>query len=200
MIVLEAIYLACASHDATTVNVPQAPHLADDADSVEGGAPSLQHQVVFCLLSNFSLWARAPPAVQFGLANRLLDLVRENPTRFRSMITIEAVLSSIHICFSDAVPSALDRTLGDVEGLAVGMRASEMPSIEGVSSNPSQRPNEIDATKRDWTRMTQKERRHIRSCLWEVIRLLLSEYTSHDDAVALVRFMASCDDARLVRI
>lgn len=200
VIVLEAIYLACGSHDATVVNVPKAPRLAENADSVDGGAPSLQHQVVFCLLSNFPLWARAPPAFQFGLANRLLDLVRENPTRFRYMISIEAILSSIHVCFSDNVPSALDDTLGDVEGLAVVMQALKMPSGEGVSGNLPQRPNEMDATKQDWTRMAHKERWHIRSCLWEVIRLLLAEYTSQENAVALVRFMASCDDARLVRI
>lgn len=200
VIVLEAIYLACGLHDTMMSATPRVQYSAGDNNRVHFETPSLQHHVVHCLLSNFSLWARAPPAVQFGLASRLRDLVRENPSRFRCMVSIEVILSSIQMCCSDEVSSTSDDAPTGIQSLAVAMQTLNISNSEGFKNSSAQCGSEEDATKQNWTRMAKRERWHMRRCLWDVIRLLIAERTTQENGVTLVRFLASCDDVGLVRL
>lgn len=193
VIVLEAIYIACDFRKTTFVNARGDAVLVDSADNLEAETRSLQHHVVVYLLANFPLWARAPPALQFGLATRLLDLVRDSPRHFRTILSVEAMLTSIRVCCADG------GTLGDVESLAGRIEELAMPSGDHTGVAAAQCSEDAGSTPRGWITMARRERWHMRSCLWEVIRLLLGEKTTKEDGIALVRFVANCGDATLVR-
>ena len=185
--VLERICQACRLR-----RVPAAaPHgvldLAMDANRSREGTSSLEHQILVRLLTNISLWAKAPPDFQFGLVTSVLGMVRDAPERFRQTLPLETVLASIRICCPDEVSEA-----------------SQAPEDAGVGTSrasiyaDSEREETTSSAERDWTSMSWRERLHLRDFLWRVVRLLLEKEVGPQDGVTLIRFMASCDDARLV--
>lgn len=191
-LVLERIFLACALHDSVAGSRGKV-HFASTTDERCLGTPSLQHQVVYYLLANFDLWARAPPELQFGLAASLLDLVRDNPERLRSMLSVEMILASLSVSYPDQV-------LNRGKGLSSSVDTSETSSSHEFGSGPSANVvEELDADRKGWIKMARRERQHMRGCLWEVIRLLLCESTNQEDGTAMIHLLASCDDAQVVR-
>lgn len=187
MMVLERIFQACRLHRVTAAPPHRVLDLAKDANQPQEGTSSLEHQVLVHLLTNVSLWAKAPPDFQFGLVTSVLGMVRDAPERFRQTIPLETILASIRICCPDKVSEANQAPEDAGAGTS---RASIHPDSEMEETTSS--------AERDWTSMSWRERLHLRDFLWRVVRLLLEKEVGPQDGVALIRFMASCDDARLV--
>ena len=187
VMVLEKICQACRLHRVPAAAPHRVLDLAKDANQPREGTSSLEHQVLVRLLANVSLWARAPPDFQFGLVTSVLSMVRDAPERFRQTIPLETVLASIRICCPHEVSGA-----------------SQAPEDAGAGTSrefiyaDSEMEETTSSAERDWTSMSWRERLHLRDFLWRVVRLLLETEVGPQDGVALIRFMASCDDSRLV--
>lgn len=136
------------------------------------------------LFTNISLWAKAPPDFQFGLVTSVLGMVRDAPERCRQFIPMGTVLASICICCPDQVSDASDAP----KDAGTGMSRDAHSEIKEKTSS----------VEHDWTSMSWKERLHLRDFLWRVVRLLLEKEVRPQDGVALIHFMASCEDTRLV--
>lgn len=191
--VLERIFQTCRSRRLSAYIQQALPGLAEDAYRPEAGISSLEHQIFVCLLANFPLWARAPPEFQFGLVTSVLDVVRDGSQLFRQSLPLELVLVSVRVCCPDQIPGEADQSL-DGEGTGVsGFMSSE------TTSESSADLSETSSTDQDWTRMARRERLHMRGFLWELVRLLLAREVNKQDGDAVVHFLASCDDTRLVR-
>lgn len=190
VMVLERICQACRLHRVRAAAPHRVLDLAMDANQSREGTSSLEHQVLLRLLTNISLWAKAPPDFQFGLVTSVLGMVRDAPERFRQTIPLETVLASIRICCPDEVAEA--------------SQAPEAPEDAGVDTSrasiyaDSEREETTSSAERDWTSMSWRERLHLRDFLWRVVRLLLEKEVGPQDGVTLIRFMARCDDAQLV--
>lgn len=195
---LEEMFLVCRLHQSVSSSVGKAK-VAGKSDRREAGTLSLQHQVVVYLLGNLALWARAPPALQFGLAARLVDLVRDEPTYFRSMVSMEAILTNVKICCPHRVPDDDDQTVEGENGFIDGVNRSETISSEVHGRVSPHQSESVHCTDESWTRMACGERRHMRGCLWEAMRLLLEEKIHEEDGPAVIHFLVSCDDTQLVR-
>lgn len=196
VMVLEALFDACRLHQVPSTISRGASALHGDSSRLQAREPSLEHQVLVCLLTNFSLWARAPPQLQFGLATSLLDLVRNTPERCRPMVSVGAVLTSIRDCCPHRIARRSSKVLMGVGSGSAG-RASGASDGQSASDMPPERLDMMES--RDWNSMGRGERLHMRIFLWEVVRLLLGAGVSSQDGDDLVRFVAGCDDTRLVR-
>lgn len=198
VMVLETLFDACRLHQVSTAINQGESALAEDANRLQPEGSSLEQQVLVGLLTNFSLWAPAPPQLQFGLATSLLDLVRATPERCRPMVSVGEVLTNIRDC----CPHRIGRRTSNMP-VGAGSGARSVRRACGVHGDESARevsPARSDLTvSRDWNSMSRKERLHMRSFLWEVVRLLLGAGVSPQDGDDLVRFVASCGDTRLVR-
>ena len=191
--VLERMFQACRSRRLSAYIQQALPGLAEDAYRPEASVSSLEHQILICLLANFPLWARAPPEFQFGLVTSVLDVVRDGSELCRQSLPLELVLVSVRVCCPDRLPGEAGQTL-DGEGIgASGFMSSE------TTSESSADLSETTSTDQNWTSMARKERLHMRGFLWELVRLLLDREVNKQDGDAIVHFLASCDDARLVR-
>lgn len=191
VLVLERIFWACRSHELFVYIQQALPGLAEDAYRPRAGMYSLENQILVRLLSNFSLWARAPPEFQFGLVTSVLDMVRGAPELFRQLLPLESLLTSMRVCCPDQIaaePHEEDRNI--VSGF-MGSETTSESSADFSDSNST--------TDREWSSMVRRERTHMRGFLWEFVRLLLEREVRQQDGEALVHFIASCDDARLVR-
>lgn len=187
---LEGMYLCCGSRSSTVGSQGRSGSV-EHPGVTQAGTSSLQQQVASDLLANFVLWARAPPEMQFGLAARVLDLVRDGPGHFRSFLPMEKILTSISICYPDRIPGDGPQAVND--GGRLNAISDEDSDHEGAN------PAEAHLERKAWTTMARRERQHMRGCLWEVIRLLLNEGTTQQDGTAIVHLLASCADAKVVR-
>lgn len=190
MMALEGMYLCCGSRWSSLGSQGQSGSVEHPVVT-QAETNSLQQQVASDLLTNFVLWARAPPEMQFGLAARVLDLVRYDPGHFRSFLPVEKILTSLSICYPDRIPGDGPQTVN------VGGRLDAM--LDEDSDHEGANPAEAHQERKAWTTMARRERQHMRGCLWEVIRLLLNEGTTQQDGTAIVHLLASCADAKVVR-
>ncbi|CAM9496985.1 unnamed protein product, partial [Ectocarpus fasciculatus] len=193
VLVLERIFWACRSHQLSVYIQQALPRLAEDAYRPRAGMHSLEHQILVCLLSNFSLWARAPPEFQFGLVTSVLDMVRGAPELFRQLLPLESVLTSIRVCCPDQIAAETGRPHEEDRNSVSGFMASETTSESSADFSDTN-----STTDREWSSMARRERTHMRGFLWEFVRLLLEREVRQQDGEALVHFIASCDDTRLV--
>lgn len=193
--VLERIFQTCRSDRLSAYTQQALPGLAEDAYRPEAGISSLEHQILVCLLANFPLWARAPPEFQFGLVTSVLDVVRDGPELCRQSLPLELVLASVRACCPDQSPGEASQPL-DGEGTGI----SGFMSSETTSESSADVSETTSSTDQDWTSMARRERLHMRGFLWELVRLLLGQEVSKQHGEAVVHFLASCDDTRLVRL
>lgn len=145
-----------------------------------------------CLLTNFSLWARAPPEFQFGLVTSVLEMVRNAPENFRRIISVEGILESIRSCCPDDLyrGQELEAEKANTGGAF---------DVESMSESSYDDPGATLSAERVWTTLASRERLHMRGFLWEIVRLLLKRQVSQQDGDSLVQMLASCNDSRLVR-
>lgn len=191
--VLERIFRTCRNHRLSAYIKQALPGLAEDAYRPEAGTSSLAHQILVCLLANFPLWTRAPPEFQFGLVTSVLDVVRDDSELCRQSLPLELVLDSVRVCCPDQIPGEAGQSL-DGEGTGVsGFMSSETTSESSAALSERSSPDE------HWTSMARRERLHMRGFLWELVRLLFDREVNKQDGDAIVYFLASCDDTRLVR-
>ncbi|CAM9566448.1 unnamed protein product, partial [Ectocarpus sp. 13 AM-2016] len=193
VLVLERIFWACRSHQLSVYIQQALAGLAEDAYRPRAGMYSLDNQILVCLLSNFSLWARAPPEFQFGLVTSVLDMVRGAPELFRQLLPLESVLTSIRVCCPDQIAAETGRPHEEDRNSASGFMGSETTSESSADLSDTN-----STTDREWSSMLRRERTHMRGFLWEFVRLLLEREVREQDGEALVHFIASCDDTRLV--
>eukprot|EP00752_Nemacystus_decipiens_P002115 g2019.t1 len=192
VMVLERIFQTCRS-DRLSAYIQQAlPGLTEDAYRPEAGVSSLPHQILLCLLANFPLWARAPPEFQFGLVTSVLDVARDEPELCRQSLPLERVLVSVRVCCPDQIPGEAGQSLGGERTGVSGFMSSETTSESSADLSGT------TSTDADWTIMARRERLHMRGFLWELVRLLLGREVGKQDGEAIVHFLASCDDTRLV--
>lgn len=185
VMVLERICQACRLHRVSAAASPRSLDFAKDVTQPRSRMSSLERQVLVRLFTNISLWAKAPPDFQFGLVTSVLGMVRDAPEQCRQFIPVETVLASIRICCPGQVSDA-----------------SEAPQDAGTGTSrdaESEIKETTSSAEQDWTSMSWRERLHLRDFLWRVVRLLLEKEVRPQDGVALIHFMASCEDTRLVR-
>ncbi len=192
--VLERIFRACRSRRLSVYIQEAIPGRAEDAHRPQAKISSLEHQIVASLLANFPLWARAPPEFQFGLVTSVLDVVRDAPELFRQSLPLQLVLDSVRVCYPDESSADAGRPTDEETGI------SGLISSDTTSESSADESETIYSTDNSWTSLARKERLHMRGFLWEIVRLLLGRTVSEQDGEALVQFMASCNDERLVRL
>lgn len=192
--VLERIFQACRSHHLSVYIQQALPGLAHDAYRPPDGVYSLDHQITSCLLTDFSVWARAPPEFQFGLVTTVLGMVRDAPELFRQSLPLQPILASISVCFSRQDSAETGQPLEDERDGIAGLMHSETTSESSADVSET-----TSSTGQDWTRMVRREISHMRGFLWELVRLLLGQGVSKRDGDALVHFLATCDNTGLVR-
>lgn len=192
--VLERIFRACRSRRLSVYIQEAKPELAEEGYRPQAEISSLEHQIVASLLANFPLWARAPPEFQFGLVTSVLDVVRDAPELFRQSLPLQLVLDSVRVCYPDQSSAEASRPMADEETGISGLISSDTTSESSADESET-----IFSTDNGWTSMAQRELLHMRGFLWELVRLLLGRTVSEQDGEALVQFVASCNDARLVR-
>ncbi|CAM9130173.1 unnamed protein product, partial [Hapterophycus canaliculatus] len=193
VMVLESIFQACQSLNLPATIEKTLPGLAEGAYILQAGLVSFEHQILVCLLTNFPLWVRAPTEFQFGLVTSILDMVRSAPDMLQQVLPLDTILASVRVCCPDKIPLESDQTLEDNGHDAPGFMDSETASES--SADMYERTSSMD---QDWRSMSRRERLHMRGYLWEVLRVLLEREVRQQDGHALVHFLASCDDTRLV--
>lgn len=188
VMVLDGIFQASRLHEVLITNNQGPSEEPENGRHIPVGACSLENQVLVSLLTNFSLWVNAPPEFQFGLAVSVLAMVQKSPERFRQIVPVETILTSIRACCLDQISGDTSQTLvnGVVDALGIG---------NGTIKSCEENSEAASSTHRDWTNMARKEKLHMRGLLWEVVQLLLGP----EDGDVLVQFLASCDDTQLVR-
>ncbi|CAM9106363.1 unnamed protein product [Choristocarpus tenellus] len=152
--------------------------------------PSYTLMEVFVdLFSNPLVWVQVQPELQFGLAERLLDVVRDNPRQFVGVLDVGAIIAGIKSFYCDQL-GFTSRKDASQEWVGAGEDGMEKPRCSINSP--------LDESGKGWGKMTAKEQRHIRGCLWGAIWHILKEEAQEGDVLALIHFMTTCDDQMLV--
>ncbi|CAM9208865.1 unnamed protein product [Discosporangium mesarthrocarpum] len=189
---LERFCIACCQSRWTPKSLEQSPnHL--NATSMQPLVGPLERQAYSRLLGNFALWVQGPPDLQFSMAARLLDMVQKAPSRFRGVLPVDALIHSIGVYYkdqSDMKQGAEGKSLEDLEAAT-----AEANGWKGRGSGSTTQSNEGQAS---LFVVGRRERQRIRGCLWGVLMQLLREEANQGDVSALLNFMATCGDPRLV--
>lgn len=195
VMVLERIFKACQSLKQP-VDIDKAfSGLAEGACLPQAGLVSFERQILVCLLTNFPLWVRAPTEFQFGLVTSVLDMVRGAPELLHQVLPLDTILASVQICCPDQIPRESGQVLEEDGDSASGFMDSETASESSADVFEAR-----TSTNQDWSSMSRRERLHMRGFLWELLRVLLEREVRQEDGDALIHFLASCDDTRLVRL